>query len=233
LFIATGSGSFLSGLGRRQVGEPHICFRGHLCGYRPPRRRGSGAAAAIEAKLTVSTSSWQPSSPARPAEERSSLMARLGRPMEGFPPWQWSPPRRRRGLSPPFRVQIRVVEQEDCKGVLLIFGIIGTWQLAKTATPYLEDSTSSALRLRICRWPFGTGGKAPANSKLWSEELSRHAPPSVPSLAGESTHSEDSPLPRTVAGRIVLVVTAAAGRGPSPASSPARGLAHSADSLRL
>jgi hypothetical protein len=54
-------------------------------------------------------------------------MARLGRPMEGFPPRQLSPPRRRRGLSPPFRVQIRVVEQEDCKGVLLVFGIIGTW----------------------------------------------------------------------------------------------------------
>jgi hypothetical protein len=42
LFIATGSGSLSSGLGRRQVGEPCICFRGHLCGYGPPRHRGLG-----------------------------------------------------------------------------------------------------------------------------------------------------------------------------------------------
>jgi hypothetical protein len=42
LFPATGSGSLLSGLGRRQVGERRIHFRGHLCGYRPLRRRGLG-----------------------------------------------------------------------------------------------------------------------------------------------------------------------------------------------
>jgi hypothetical protein len=42
LFLATGSGSLLSGLRRRQVGERRICFRGHLCGYWPPRRRGLG-----------------------------------------------------------------------------------------------------------------------------------------------------------------------------------------------
>jgi hypothetical protein len=143
----------------------------------------------------VSTSSWRPSSPARPVEEYPLLMARPGRPMEGSPPRQLSPPRRRRGLSPPLRVQSRVAEQGDCKGTLSVFRIIDTLQLAKTATPYLEDSISWALRLRICRWPFGTGGRAPANSKLWSEEFSRRGSPSVPSLACESTHSVDSLLP--------------------------------------
>jgi hypothetical protein len=42
LFPATGSGSLLSGLGRRQVGECRNRFRGHLCGYWPLRRRGLG-----------------------------------------------------------------------------------------------------------------------------------------------------------------------------------------------
>jgi hypothetical protein len=45
----------------------------------------------------VSTSSWRPSSPARPVEEYPLLMARPGRLMEGSPPRQLSPPRRRRG----------------------------------------------------------------------------------------------------------------------------------------
>jgi hypothetical protein len=94
--------------------------------------------------------------------------------MEGSPPRQSSPSRRRRGLSPPLRVQSRVAEQGDCKGTLSVLSIMETLQLAKTATQYLEDSTSWALRLRVCRWPFGTGGRAPVNSTLWSEELSRH-----------------------------------------------------------
>jgi hypothetical protein len=42
LFSATRSGSFLSGLGRRQVGKRRICLRGHLRGYWPSRRRGLG-----------------------------------------------------------------------------------------------------------------------------------------------------------------------------------------------
>jgi hypothetical protein len=67
--------------------------------------------------------------------------------------------------------------------------------LAKKAIQYLEDSTSCALRLRTCRWPFGTGGRAPAKSTLWSEELSRWGPPSVPSLTCELTQSVDSLLP--------------------------------------
>jgi hypothetical protein len=116
----------------------------------------------------VSTSFWRPSSPARPVEECPLLTARPGRPMEGSPPRQLSPQRRRRGPFPPLRVQSRVAEQGDCKWILSVFSIIDTLQLAKTATQYLEDSTSWALRLRICRWPFGTGGRAPANSTLWS-----------------------------------------------------------------
>jgi hypothetical protein len=99
------------------------------------------------------------------------------------------------GLLPPFRARSRVAEQGDYKWIPSVFSIIDTLQLAKTATQYLEDSTSWALRLRICRWPFGTAGRAPANSTLWSEELSRRGSPSIPSLAGESTHSVDSLLP--------------------------------------
>jgi hypothetical protein len=123
------------------------------------------------------------------------VTARPGRPMEGSPPRQLSPQRRRRGLFPPPRVQSRVAEQGDCKWIPSVLSIIDTLQLAKTLTQYLEDSTSWALRLRICRWPFGTGGRAPATSTLWSEELSRRGPPSVPSLACESTHSVDPLLP--------------------------------------
>jgi hypothetical protein len=123
------------------------------------------------------------------------LMARPGRPMEGSLPWRLSPPRRQRGLPPPLWVQSRVAEQGDCKGTLSVLSIMETLQLAKTAIPYLEDSTSWALRLCTWRWPFGTGGRAPANSTLWSEELSRRGSPPVPSLACEPTHSVDSLLP--------------------------------------
>jgi hypothetical protein len=97
----------------------------------------------------VSTFFWRPSSPARPVEECPLLTARPGRPMEGSPPRQLSPQRRRWGLFPPLRVQSQVAEQEDCKWILSVFSTIDTWQLAKTATQYLEDSTSWALRLRI------------------------------------------------------------------------------------
>jgi hypothetical protein len=69
-------------------------------------------------------------------------MARPGRLMEGFPPRQLSPPRRQRSLSTPFRVQIRMAEQEDYKGVLSVLSTMETLELAKTAIPYLEDSTS-------------------------------------------------------------------------------------------
>jgi hypothetical protein len=115
--------------------------------------------------------------------------------MEGSPPRRLSPPRRQKELPPPPRVQPRLAKQGDCKGTLSVLGIVETLQLNKSAISYLEDSTSWALRLRTWRWPFGTGGRAPANSTLWSEELSRRGSPPVPSLAGESTHSEDSPLP--------------------------------------
>jgi hypothetical protein len=143
----------------------------------------------------VSTSFWRPSSPARPVEECLLLAARLGRPTGGSPPQQWSPQRRQRGLFPLFRAQSRVVERGDYKWKLSVCRIVDISQLAQTATQYLEDSTSCALRLRTCRWPFGTGGRAPVNSTLWSEELSRRGSPSIPSLACESTHSVDSLLP--------------------------------------
>jgi hypothetical protein len=115
--------------------------------------------------------------------------------MEGSLPRRLSPPRRQRGLPPPLRVQSQVAEQGDCKGALSVLSIMETLQLDKTAIPYLEDSTSWALRLRTWRWPFGTGSRAPANSMLWSEELSRRGSPLVPSLACEPTHLLDSLLP--------------------------------------
>jgi hypothetical protein len=143
----------------------------------------------------VSTSFWRPSSPARPVEECPLLTARPGQPMEGSPPRQLSPQRRRRGLFPSLRVRSRVVEQGGYKRILSVYSIIDTSQLAKHANQYLEDSTSCALRLRTCRWPFGTGGRASANSTLWSEELSRRGSPSVLSLTCEPTQSVDSLLP--------------------------------------
>jgi hypothetical protein len=179
----------------------------------------------------VLTSFWRPSSPARPVEECPLLTARPGRPMEGSPPWQLSPQRRRWGPVPPLRVQSRVAEQEDCKWILSVFSTIDTWQLAKTTTQYLEDSTSWALRLRPCRWPFGTGGRAPANSTLWSEELSRRGSPSTPPSACESTHSADSLLPWAAARRAFLAAVAAAGRGSPSASPPACESTRLADSL--
>jgi hypothetical protein len=115
--------------------------------------------------------------------------------MEGSPPRQLSPQWRRRGLFPPLWFQSRVAEQGDYKRILSVYSIIDTSQLAKKATQYLEDSTSCALRLRTCRWPFGTGGRAPANSTLWLEELSRRGSPSVPSPTCEPTQSVDSLLP--------------------------------------
>jgi hypothetical protein len=87
----------------------------------------------------VSTSSWQPSSPARPVGERSLRMAGPGRPMEGSPPRQLSPPRRQRGLPPPLRVQSRAAEQGDCKETLSALSIMETLQLVETAVPYLAD----------------------------------------------------------------------------------------------
>jgi hypothetical protein len=35
-----------------------------------------------------------------------------------------------------------MAEQEDCKGVLSVLSTMETLELAKTAIPYLEDSTS-------------------------------------------------------------------------------------------
>jgi hypothetical protein len=71
-------------------------------------------------------------------------MAESGRPMEGSPPRRLSPSRRQRGLPPPFRVQSRAAERGDCKGTLSVLSIMETLELAKTAIPYLEDSTSCA-----------------------------------------------------------------------------------------
>jgi hypothetical protein len=95
------------------------------------------------------------------------------------------------GLFPPPRVRSRAAEQEDYKWILSVFNAIDTLQLIKTATKYLDDSTSCALRLRTSRWPFGTGGKAPVNSTLWSEELSRRGSPLASSPACEPMPSVD------------------------------------------
>jgi hypothetical protein len=69
------------------------------------------------------------------------------------------------------------------------------YRITTNRYPYPVDSSSCALRLRTSRWPCGTGGKAPVNSALCSEELSRRFSPLAPSPACELTPSMDSLLP--------------------------------------
>jgi hypothetical protein len=58
LFPATGPGSLLSGLGRQQVGERRIRFKGHLRGYRLLRRWGLGGCSSRGGAAAVPGSSW-------------------------------------------------------------------------------------------------------------------------------------------------------------------------------
>jgi hypothetical protein len=82
-------------------------------------------------------------------------------------------------LFPPLRARSGRKRQKDYKWILSARHNINIQQYNKAASQYSEDLISCAFRLRTTRRPYGTNGRASANSTAGPEELPLLASPSA------------------------------------------------------